>query len=205
MEQSDTRIVAGYCFAGEEDAELARQEIKKIAYMDKHMDYSVPEKVLLLYKRSLEERIFKTPVGYEYLKKMQDMLLENPKINPADVPPIRMYVNFQPKLRTRTNAARERIAAPKEKKKGNKFVLSVVLNFALAGAVCAMFAIAMKSDSPNILNYETAVVNKYALWEQELSEREQAVREKERKWNEEQNANENRTESKEHTGADKSF
>lgn len=68
-----------------------------------------------------------------------------------------------------------------------------------------MFAIAMKSDSPNILNYETAVVNKYALWEQELSEREQAVREKERKWNEEQNANENRTESKEHTGADKSF
>lgn len=182
MEQSDTRIVAGYCFMGEDDAELARQEVKKIAYMDKHMDYSVPERTLMIYKRSIEERIFKTPVGYEYLKKMQDMLLQNSQINPADVPPVRMYVSFQPRLRTAGNGAGKKSISPKEKK-GNKFVFSVVLNFALAGAVCAMFAIAMKSDSPNILNYETAIVNKYAMWEQELSNREQALREKERKWN----------------------
>lgn len=31
----------------------------------------------------------------------------------------------------------------------------------------------------NILNYENAILNKYAAWEQELTAREQAVREKE--------------------------
>ena len=66
------------------------------------------------------------------------------------------------------------------KKKVNKFVISVILNIALVVAVCAMFGIASKSDNPNIINYENAVVNKYASWEQELSEREQVIREKER-------------------------
>lgn len=177
--QQDTRIVSGYCFAGEDDANLARQEERKIQYMDKHMDYSVPEKVLILYKRSIEERIFKTPVGYDYLKQMQDFLLNCPEINPEAVPPIKMFVNFQPTMRSRTNPARNRVAPPKEKKGVNKFAISVMLNVALAVAVCVMFAIAMKSDNPNILNYENAVVNKYASWEQELSRREQIVREKE--------------------------
>ncbi len=178
--QQDTRIVSGYCFVGEDDANLARQEERKILYMDKHMDYSVPEKVLMLYKRSIEERIFKTPVGHEYLRGMQDFLLNCPEIDPADVPPIKMFVNFQPTMRSRTNPARERVAPPKEKKTVNKLAISIMINFALAAAVCAMFAIAMKSDNPNIINYENAIINKYAAWEQELSQREQVVREKER-------------------------
>ena len=33
-----------------------------------------------------------------------------------------------------------------------------------------MFAIALTSDEPNILNYERALVNKYSAWEQELTE-----------------------------------
>ena len=37
----------------------------------------------------------------------------------------------------------------------------------------------MTGNNPNILNYQNAVLNKYASWEQELMEREQAVREKE--------------------------
>lgn len=180
QEQQDIRIVSGYCFADEDDANLAKQEERKIAYMDKHMDYSVPEKVLMLYKRSIEERIFKTPVGYDYLRKMQDFLLNCHEINPADVPPIKLFVNFQPTMRSRTNPAKERVAPPKEKKKVNKLVFSVILNIALVAAVCAMFAIASQSDNPNIINYENAVVNKYASWEQELSEREQVIREKER-------------------------
>lgn len=42
-----------------------------------------------------------------------------------------------------------------------------------------MFAIASGSDNPNIINYRNAIVNEYASWEQELTEREKAVRRKE--------------------------
>ena len=42
-----------------------------------------------------------------------------------------------------------------------------------------MCAIASGSDNPNIINYRNAIVNEYASWEQELTEREKAVRRKE--------------------------
>ena len=48
--------------------------------------------------------------------------------------------------------------------------------------VILLFAITLKSDNPNILNYEKALVNKYASWEQDLSERENKVREAERQY-----------------------
>ena len=54
------------------------------------------------------------------------------------------------------------------------------MNIALIAAVIAMFVITLKSDQPNILNYETALINRYSEWEEELSVRENALREKER-------------------------
>ena len=38
---------------------------------------------------------------------------------------------------------------------------------------------AMSGNNANILNYRNAIVDEYASWEQELTEREKAVREKE--------------------------
>jgi len=45
--------------------------------------------------------------------------------------------------------------------------------------VIGMFAVAYTSEHPNILNYERVIVDKYASWEQDLTEREDAIREKE--------------------------
>ncbi len=44
----------------------------------------------------------------------------------------------------------------------------------------AMFVVALNADNPNILNYKSALENRYAEWEQELKEREAAVKLKER-------------------------
>ena len=43
-----------------------------------------------------------------------------------------------------------------------------------------MFWIATHTDNPNILNYETVLTNRYASWDQELTERERQVRMMER-------------------------
>jgi biopolymer transport protein ExbB/TolQ len=51
------------------------------------------------------------------------------------------------------------------------------ISIALAVCVIGMFAIQMTTGSVNILNYENEIINKYEKWEQELSEREAAVRE----------------------------
>jgi hypothetical protein len=46
-----------------------------------------------------------------------------------------------------------------------------------------MFVIAINSNQPNILNYQRVLQNRYAGWEQELTDREQAIRDKERELN----------------------
>ncbi len=71
---------------------------------------------------------------------------------------------------------------PSKKKDGEKngFTLSVILNVLLAVAIVAMFFISYVSEQPNVINYERALTSKYASWEQELTQREQAVRERER-------------------------
>ena len=59
---------------------------------------------------------------------------------------------------------------------------SLIINAAMVILVIILFTITLKSDNPNILNYEKALVNKYAAWEQNLSERENKVREAERQY-----------------------
>ena len=46
-----------------------------------------------------------------------------------------------------------------------------------------MFVITMNSEHPNILNYRTQIVDQYASWEEELNEKEDALRDWERELN----------------------
>lgn len=178
--KKDFRYVNGYQFAGEDDAELARQEEKKIAYLEQHMDYNQPNAVLKIYCKAVEERIFKTPIGFDYLRRVQDFLLSCEGITPDMVPPIKLFVNFKPRLRETSNPARNRVRAPKQKNKVSPLIISVLLNAGLIVLVLLMFFIAQDSSNPNILNYENMLNNKYASWEEELSDREKVIREKER-------------------------
>ena len=98
-----------------------------------------------------------------------------------ELKPIPLQISYQ---------LRKNSYPPVPKKKQEKasgqprlMMYSVILNILLAMAVAAMFAIAVNGKSPNILNYEKAITNRYASWEQELTERENAVREKERELN----------------------
>ncbi len=77
------------------------------------------------------------------------------------------------------SGTRNRVQERKKAERDYRFRVSVILNVLLVLAVIAMFVIALYADQPNILNYERAITDKYAAWEQELTEREQAVKEKE--------------------------
>ena len=64
-------------------------------------------------------------------------------------------------------------------KEQNKLRMSVVANFALAVSILLIFLITATSGETTILNYEKKLQDKYAQWEQQLTEREKAVREEE--------------------------
>lgn len=176
----NNRIAEGFSFYTEKDAALAVQEQKKVEFLETKMDYNNPESVMKIYSRAIGERIFKTPIGIMYLRHLQMFLMEQEAINPDDVPAIPLYVTFDGEIREQTSPARKRVEpSVKKKKKSNALPISIILNIALIGAVISMFYITLNSSQPNILNYEKNLVNQYSAWEQELTIREQAVREKE--------------------------
>lgn len=176
------RVVDGYLFVSMEDVQLAQQEKKKVEYLEKYMDYTNVESVLKVYKKAMAERIFKTPVGYDYLRKMQQFLLDCDGMTEEEVPPVSLQNGYNINMRRSYSQPKPRVEGPKEKKP-QWSVISLIANLILVIAIIAMFGITLTSDNPNILNYENAIVNKYASWEQELSEREKVVREKERELN----------------------
>ena len=119
-------------------------------------------------------------MGYGFLWELRNFLLEN-GIPEEELKPIPLQISYQLRKNSYTPVPKKR----QEKASGQPRLMmySVILNILLAMAVAAMFAIAVNGKSPNILNYEKAITNRYASWEQELTERENAVREKERELN----------------------
>lgn len=182
MADKDIFFVNGYRFSSLQDAQLAEEEIKKADYFKSRTNGKSPRKLLAVYDKILDEKVFKTPVGWEYLRQVQSDL-KQAGIGEEEIRPIPMYSSFAYKTGEEMDHSfvRQRIK-PVRKKEGkiNKFQVSLIINILLAVLVLTMFVITLKSDNPNILNYKQNLINQYASWEQELTERENAVREKER-------------------------
>lgn len=181
MTDKENLLAEGYRFGSYKDAALAAEEKKKVEYFKERTAGRNARNLLAVYDRILDEKVFETPVGWEYLKNMQETL------RAAGIPedmirPIPMYVTFSHETgEDRENTVvRQRIKPSRKNKTEDKLRISIMANIILVVLVLAMFIITLKSDNPNILNYKKAIINQYASWEQEISEREKAVKEKER-------------------------
>ena len=175
MAEYEKLSVGGYLFLNEKDAGLAETELKKIEYLEARIDYSRPERILTVYEKSIHERIFRTPVGFDYLQKLRDYLLEQPEIDPDAIPDIELYCRFSGEGQVHSGKIKK---STKDTEKTKQFfIISFILNILLIIAIAVMFRITLKSPNPNVLNYERAIIDKYAAWEEELTERERIVRE----------------------------
>lgn len=178
MEMKDDLVVEGYRFATMADAETARMDLKRIKNLEDNLDYRKPQNALLLYHRALETKILQTPIGFAYLLTVQERL-KHYGVSEDKIKPIPLNMTFTNKTEA-SRSIRRSIAARQPEYKG-RFITSVCLNVLMIIVIASMFAISLKSDSPNIINYRRAVVDEYSQWEQELTRREQAVREAEQK------------------------
>ena len=175
-------VVEGFQFGTEIDANQAKNEKERIDKLEEKMDYDNPQMISAVYKKAIDNRTFKTPVGYVFLKRLQNILMDNEL--GEEVPNIPVYGVYS--MRERASQVSERVK-PSEKKQKTLLEkmqtqkrLSIGINVALVVLIIAMFYISFTGTNPTILNYENALQNKYSQWEQELIQRESVIREKER-------------------------
>ena len=153
MEDQKELVVGGYRFDRLSDASEAALEIEKATYFEQRISGRSPENMLAIYDKVLDERIFVTPVGWEYLKFLQARLKEE-GIDADRIRPIPLYHTFHfQKVDEQENkgVARERIH-PSTKKKmttADKMRISVIMNVILVLLVAVLFIITLNGENAN--------------------------------------------------------
>ena len=184
MANREELVFDGFVFANHEDVEIAKNEAKKIAYIENHTDTSNLSVMKNVYEKLIETRTFCTPIGFLYLKELREALIKA-DYSEEEISPVPLYTTF------RRISFKERPKTPKRLTEEEKSELSLKQKYRNSVIIAAIFAllavvmlvITLNGTTPNAINYKNAITNQYASWEQELTEREAAVKEKERELN----------------------
>ena len=189
MEDQKIYLVGGIAFTDIKQAKLAQIEQKRIEILDEKLNYNDIEAVANVYKKARDNRTFHTPIGITYMLRLYDWLMKN-KYDDID----KMYVIMdqepvkaevddleQGLLSERDELWKSRLEAQNKKMRETTARLrtSFFVNIVLVVLVIVLFIISQTGNNPTVLNYKTKIINQYSAWEQELQEREQAVKEKE--------------------------
>ncbi|MBO4458544.1 MAG: hypothetical protein J5802_12560 [Butyrivibrio sp.] len=173
-------IVGGYEFMSEQDAQKASLDLSKINLLEARVKASKPGDIKAVYEKAIENKIFKSPVGWRYLMGLREKLYESGYVD-EDLIPIPIPVSLTRRSPFENLSVKQRIKPEPKNEKGDfKKIFSLILNVFLIIIVIVMFYIASTSDSDNIINYKRNVTNRYSAWEQDLTEREKEVRKKEK-------------------------
>lgn len=172
-------VVGGYTFATEELAQAAKDEINAIKYVSSKTNTNDPAQVYVLYNKMIEKKLFKTPIGMDYLKELQRVLYISKEIPNDRIRPIPVETQIVEALEERQAArsSKDKIRELEKNSQRNhdRFIKSMILNIFLVIAVIAMVLITLSSSNPNILDYENKLIDKYEDWNNQLESKEREL------------------------------
>lgn len=174
-------IVGGYEFVTEIDAQKGAMDQNKIKLLNTRAKATRPQDIKAIYEKAIENKIFKTPIGWNYLMNLRGKLIES-GFPEEELMPIPLGVSITRHSAIENLSVRQRIK-PEKKKVSPEFktVFPIILSGFLAILVIVMFLITLLGESDNIINYRRNITNRFASWEQDLTEREKKVREAEKR------------------------
>ena len=184
---AELKELDGFLFSDEESYQAALKEAKAVEYLKKQMSGKDGKSILKIYNQLLDQNVFHTQIGYTFLHDINVALHRQSKIADSVISPIKVEPIVKkeaapvqvekeekpPKVIVKTIGS--------ESVKQNKYLKIVVVVLVLV--IAGMFAITLTSRTPTVLNYETQLQNKYAAWEQQLTEREAQIKLKEAELN----------------------
>lgn len=192
--------VGDFKFDNEETAKKAAKELKATQYILNQLKDADDVAVLSIYNRLLAQNIFETDLGRAFLKQLEDNLLASGLLEPkvtSDVEVRRArkeesFLTDDKKQLDKIEKNRSNTKRKNSKKVNKKITLEekynrlcilnkilIVICVGLVISIAAMFFINSTINSPTILNYEEQILDKYSNWEQELTKREEALRQRE--------------------------
>lgn len=170
----------GYAYDTKAEWEEAKKEEESIRYIKAKTNLSDPDKALKIYQGLVEKRTFVTPVGTGFLTELRSSILRSGVVPAEELPGVPVVL---PRRKGRSVAAFEQENQDKNRMMADYYRgrlknahFAIVL---LIAVIIAMFLITMFGPNTPFVDAEVKLQDKYAAWEQELTERENAVRAKE--------------------------
>lgn len=179
MGESQEYRLDGYEFADKADYEQAKRESDTIHNIDKKMNLGNPKVALNLYNQAISNNLFKTPIGYAFLRELRTTIISCGLVGEDDLEPIHVGTAGGTSGTDGVDNSIVKKLYAKEKKKS--VILSVAV-FALVGIIIAMFVVTLHSKYSYITyftdyenNIREEVIDEYEDWEKELEAREKAL------------------------------
>lgn len=173
---TQSRVVDGFVFPSFKEAQIALREQQNIEVIKQRMANSQPQALYELYQKLIERNMFKTVVGYSFLNDFRHRLIdeyhyEEEMLSDIEIPKRMEYDSLNEINQSVLKNKFEHLQIVK-----NRMAIVIV---ALILMVVGMFVIAVINPNAEYVNTENKVLNKYSAWEEDLKQREQAVKEKE--------------------------
>ncbi len=177
MEQ-ETLIVDGFVFPSYKEAKIALTEKKNIEVIKENTPFDEADTCLELYSKLIERDMFKTMVGYHFLYELRQRLITEFGYEEENLKTVTLPKRMDADKVNRISLLESKLERMAVVQKRLKIVIA-----ALAFMVITMFVIAAVNPNAKYINTEHKVSDKYSAWQEELEQREQAVKEKEAELN----------------------
>lgn len=186
LDEIENYTADGYLFMTKTEYDEAVQEKKAIKYLNSQIDLNNISKTYQLYTELIEKHVFSTPIGMDFLKQLRTTLLKSNRYTMQELLAIPVPTSgknekkrVEKYIGTKYEASLKKYEQENKKLKA-KIRTAVFSILVLVAVIIAMFVISRNTSSVNILNYERKLQDKYSAWEQELKDREQVIKDKEK-------------------------
>lgn len=169
MEKGKTYTYMGFTFSSQKELEEAKKETEVIEYIRTKADLTNPKTVVKLYNRLVEKGTLVTEPGIGFLKELRTRALESGVVAENSLAALPVPVK-----KTETPVAKTREQKLLELYKGRVKTLSFVVAV-LCVVIVLLFAIRMFGTASPFTDYEKKVVDEYAGWKEELTEKEKML------------------------------
>ncbi|MGN1084366.1 MAG: hypothetical protein ACI4QX_05150 [Lachnospiraceae bacterium] len=176
MERGTTYTYQGFTFTSEAELKEAKKEAEAVSYIRAQADLSNVKTVVKLYNRLVEKGTLVTVLGVAFLQELRSRALASGTVAESSLHPLPEPVKF-PKSPEKKANSKEHKLMELYKERSKNLTIAVV---ALGVVIVLLFAIRLFGTASPFTDYEQKVLDEYAGWKEELTEKEEALHDWER-------------------------
>lgn len=170
MEKEKTYTYQGFSFRSEAELAEAKKEAEVVAYIRGQADLSNVKTVVKLYNRLIEKGTLSTELGVIFLKELRSRALDSGVVAESSLEPLPTVEKKKPEPPKVMSKDRKLMELYRERSRNLAIVVAV-----LCLVIVALFAIRLFGTASPFTDYEQKVLNEYAGWKEELTEKEEAL------------------------------